>query len=87
MYLSYPNTRKKSNDHRINDRVFFNSRQKNMYNEFFCHVGRLWPDKSTTSYAMLDFESDIENLQGKFLLFERNILQMQDIFRQYLKLI
>ena len=21
-----------------------------------------WPDKSTTSYAMLDFESDIENL-------------------------
>ena len=21
-----------------------------------------WPDKSTTSYALLDFESDIENL-------------------------
>jgi len=26
-----------------------------------------WPDKTTTSYAMLDFESDIEKL-GKYLL-------------------
>ena len=24
-----------------------------------------WPDKSTTSYAMLDFDCDKENLQGK----------------------
>ena len=33
--------------------------------------GSKWPDKSTTSYAMLDFES------------ERHILQIQDM--QYLK--
>ena len=27
-------------------------------------------DKTTTSYAMLDFESDIQNEQGKYLLIE-----------------
>ena len=25
-------------------------------------IGEKWPDKSTTSYAMLNFESDIQNL-------------------------
>ena len=25
------------------------------------------PDKYTTSFAMLNFESDLENLQGKYL--------------------
>ena len=44
-----------------------------------------WPDKSITSYAMLDFESDIENLLGKYLVIERHILQIQDILLQYFK--
>ena len=35
---------------------------------------------------MLDFESDIENLQKKYLVIERHILQIQDILLQYLKL-
>ena len=43
-----------------------------------------WPVQSTTCYAMLDFESDRENLQGKYLLIERHILQIQDILLQYL---
>ena len=34
---------------------------------------------------MLDFESDIENLEGKYLAIERHILQIQDILLQYLK--
>ena len=33
-----------------------------------------WPDKSTTSYAMPDFKSDI------CLVIERYILQIQDYF-------
>ena len=33
---------------------------------------------------MLDFESDIENLQGKYLVIERHILKIQDILLQYL---
>ena len=44
-----------------------------------------WPDKSTTSYAMLDFERDLENLEGKYLVIERQILQIQDILLQCLK--
>ena len=28
---------------------------------------------------MLDIESDIENLQGKYLVIERHMLQIQDI--------
>ena len=32
------------------------------------------PDKSTTSYAMLDFDSDIEHLKGKYLLIKLKIL-------------
>ena len=44
-----------------------------------------WPDKYTTSYAMLDFKSVIENLQGKYLVIERHILQIQDILLQFLK--
>ena len=38
-----------------------------------------WPDKSATSYALLDFESNIENL------IKRHILQIQDILLKYLK--
>ena len=38
-----------------------------------------FPDKSTTSYAIIDFESDIENLQGKYLIIERHILQIKAI--------
>ena len=34
---------------------------------------------------MLDFESDIKNLSGKYLVIERHILQIQDILLQYLK--
>ena len=34
---------------------------------------------------MLDFESDIENLKGKYLVIERHILQIQGILLQYLK--
>ena len=34
---------------------------------------------------MLDFESDIENLQGKYLVIDRHMLQIQGIFLQYLK--
>ena len=30
---------------------------------------------------MLDFESDIENLYGKYLVIERHLLQIQDIFK------
>ena len=36
------------------------------------------PDKSTTSYAMLDFESEMK-MQGKHLVIERHILQIQDV--------
>ena len=43
------------------------------------------PDKSTARYAMLGFESDIENLRGKYLVIERHILQIQDMLLQYLK--
>ena len=35
---------------------------------------------------MLDFESDIENLKGKYLVMERHILQIQDILLQYSQL-
>ena len=45
----------------------------------------IWPDKSTTSYAMLDFKSYIENLQRKYLVIERHMLQIQDILLQYFK--
>ena len=34
---------------------------------------------------MLDFESDIQNLQEKYLVIEHHILQIQDILVQYLK--
>ena len=34
---------------------------------------RIWPDKSTKSYVMLDFESEIENLYGKYMVIERPI--------------
>ena len=34
---------------------------------------------------MLDFERDIENLEGKYLVIERYMLQIQDILLQYLK--
>ena len=34
-----------------------------------------WPDKCTSSYAMLDFESDKEKY-GKYLVIERLILQI-----------
>ena len=34
---------------------------------------------------MLDFGSNIENLQGKYLVIERYILQIQDTLLQYLK--
>ena len=30
------------------------------------------PDKSTISYAMLDFKSYVENLQRKYLVIERH---------------
>ena len=35
-----------------------------------------WPDsnKFTTSYAILDFEKDIENVKGKYLVIERHLL-------------
>ena len=35
-----------------------------------------WPDSeiSTTSYAILDFEKDIENFKGKYLVIERHLL-------------
>ena len=43
------------------------------------------PEKpTTTSYAMLDFESNIENLQRKYLVIERHILQIQEILLRYL---
>ena len=42
-----------------------------------------WPDKSTTSYAMQDFKSDIENLSGKYLVIESHILQITNIHLQY----
>ena len=35
-----------------------------------------WPDKSTTSYAMLNFESDTKNVLGKYLVIECHILQI-----------
>ena len=34
---------------------------------------------------MLDFESDIEYLYGKYIVIERNIFQIQFILLQYLK--
>ena len=47
--------------------------------------GRKWPDKSTTSYDMLDFKSCIENLTRKYLVTERHMLKLQGILLQYLK--
>ena len=35
---------------------------------------------------MLDFKSYIKNLLGKYLVFERHMLQFQGILFQYLKL-
>ena len=45
-----------------------------------------WPDKSTTSYDMLDFKSKTKIWQGKYLLIERHIFQIQGILLQHLKL-
>ena len=45
-----------------------------------------WPDKSTTSYNMLDFKSYLKKLYGKYLVIERHMLQIQGILLQYLKL-
>ena len=44
-----------------------------------------WPDKSTTSYDMLDFQSYIKSLTRKCLVIERHMLQIQGILLQYLK--
>ena len=35
-----------------------------------------WPDKSSTSYAMPDLETNID-LQGKYLVIERDILKIK----------
>ena len=35
--------------------------------------------------ALLDFESDLENLLGKYLVIERHMFQIQDILMQYLR--
>ena len=34
---------------------------------------------------MLDFESDTESLQEKYLVNERHVLQIQDLLLQYVK--
>ena len=39
-----------------------------------------WPDKSTTSYDMLDIKS---NLRNKYLVIERHMLHIQGILLQY----
>ena len=44
-----------------------------------------WPDKSTTSYDMLDFKSYIKKLTRKYLLIQRHLLQIQGNHLQYLK--
>ena len=44
-----------------------------------------WPDKSTTSYDMLDFKSYIKSLTHKYLVFGHDMLQIQGILLQYLK--
>ena len=45
-----------------------------------------WPDKSTTSYDMLDFKSYIKSLTRENLVIGRhNMLQIQGIPLQYLK--
>ena len=44
-----------------------------------------WPDKSTTSYDMLDFKSYIKSFTRKYLVIGRHMLQIQGIFLQYLK--
>ena len=44
-----------------------------------------WSDKSTTSYDLLNFTSYIKNVQGKYLVIERHMLQLQGILFQYLK--
>ena len=36
--------------------------------DFISDVMEKWPDRSSTSYAMLNFESEIENLDGKYLV-------------------
>ena len=38
-----------------------------------------WPDKTTTSYDMLDFNSYIKSLTRKYLVIGRHMLQIQGI--------
>ena len=45
-----------------------------------------WPDKSTTSYDMLDFKRYAANLTSKYRVIERHLLQIQGILLHYLKL-
>ena len=45
-----------------------------------------WADKSTTSYDILDFKAYIKKLEGKYLVIERHMLQIQGILLQCLKL-
>ena len=45
-----------------------------------------WPDKSTTSYDMLDFKSCTHILTLKYLVIERHMLQIQGLLLQHLKL-
>ena len=45
-----------------------------------------WPDKSTTSYDMLDNNSYTKSLTRKYMVIERHMLQIQGILLQHLKL-
>ena len=44
------------------------------------------PDKSSTSYDMLDFKSYTKSLTRKYLVIVSHMLQIQGLLFQYLKL-
>ena len=64
--------------------LYLDIKTRNRRNRLTCVFGSgtayKWPDKSTTSYDKLDFKSYMKNLEGKYLLIERHILQIQSIF-------
>ena len=44
-----------------------------------------WHDKSTACYDILDFKTFVKSLQGKCLVIERHMMQIQGILLQDLK--
>ena len=55
-----------------------------MFKNLWRYSNEKWADKSTRSYDILDFKSYIKNLESKYLVVERHMLQyLKLIFKRY----